>query len=108
MVSSFVDHDMVMRYHWGLGVGHTYAHEGDNEGPRNETNSRDEQDQAAESCSGAIRYTVPDVSDIDESDEDEGHPVADVESDSGGSDSESVGSVDNSDIENYDTLDYQN
>ena len=23
---SFVDRDMVMRYHWGLGVGHTYAH----------------------------------------------------------------------------------
>ena len=24
--SSFVDRDMLMRYHWGLGVGHTYAH----------------------------------------------------------------------------------
>jgi hypothetical protein len=23
---SFVDRDMVMRYHWGLGVGHTYSH----------------------------------------------------------------------------------
>jgi hypothetical protein len=23
---SFVDRDMMMRYHWGLGVGHTYAH----------------------------------------------------------------------------------
>lgn len=23
---SFVDHDMVMHYHFGLGVGHTYSH----------------------------------------------------------------------------------
>lgn len=23
---SFVDRDMLMRYHWGLGVGHTYSH----------------------------------------------------------------------------------
>ena len=26
MVSSFVDRDMLMRYHWGLGIGHQYAH----------------------------------------------------------------------------------
>ncbi|KJA26291.1 hypothetical protein HYPSUDRAFT_133110, partial [Hypholoma sublateritium FD-334 SS-4] len=25
-VNRFVDRDMVMRYHWGLGVGHTYSH----------------------------------------------------------------------------------
>ncbi|KAF9230744.1 hypothetical protein BU15DRAFT_83245 [Melanogaster broomeanus] len=25
-VNRFVDRDMVMRYHWGLGVGHTYTH----------------------------------------------------------------------------------
>ena len=25
-LSSFVDRDMLMRYHWGLGIGHTYAH----------------------------------------------------------------------------------
>ena len=23
----FVDHDMLMRYHWGLGIGHTYSHD---------------------------------------------------------------------------------
>jgi hypothetical protein len=28
--ASFVDRDMVMRYHWGLAVGHTYAHEKEN------------------------------------------------------------------------------
>jgi hypothetical protein len=28
--TSFVDRDMVMRYHWGLAVGHTYAHEKEN------------------------------------------------------------------------------
>jgi hypothetical protein len=26
MVCRFVDRDMVMRYHWGLGVGHVYGH----------------------------------------------------------------------------------
>ena len=26
MISRFVDRDMVMQYHWGLGVGHVYAH----------------------------------------------------------------------------------
>ena len=25
-LSSFVDRDMLMRYHWGLGVGHAYAY----------------------------------------------------------------------------------
>jgi len=25
-INRFVDRDMVMRYHWGYGVGHTYAH----------------------------------------------------------------------------------
>jgi hypothetical protein len=24
---SFVDRDMLMRYHWGLGIGHVYAHD---------------------------------------------------------------------------------
>ena len=27
VVSRFADRDMLMRYHWGLGVGHVYAHE---------------------------------------------------------------------------------
>ena len=26
MQNSFVDHNMIMRYYWGLGIGHTYAH----------------------------------------------------------------------------------
>jgi len=25
-ISSFVDRDMLMRFHWGLGAGHVYAH----------------------------------------------------------------------------------
>jgi hypothetical protein len=29
-IARFVDRDMVMRYHWGLAVGHTYAHEAEN------------------------------------------------------------------------------
>jgi hypothetical protein len=27
LIARFVDRDMVMRYHWGLGVGHTYAYQ---------------------------------------------------------------------------------
>ena len=26
MVTRFVDRDMLMRYHWGLGIGHSYTH----------------------------------------------------------------------------------
>ena len=26
VLCSFVDRDMLMRYHWGLGIGHRYAH----------------------------------------------------------------------------------
>lgn len=26
LVSRFVDRDMLVRFHWGLGVGHTYSH----------------------------------------------------------------------------------
>ena len=108
MVSSFVDRDMVMRYHWGLGVGHTYVHGIDNEVPQNETSNGDNRGQAANSRNGITCYTFPDVSDDEESGEDDlAHSVGDVESDSGGSDSESVGSVDD-DVEDYDTLDYQN
>jgi hypothetical protein len=25
-IHRFVDRDMVMRYHWGLGIGHVYSH----------------------------------------------------------------------------------
>ena len=26
LLSSFIDRDMLMRYHWGLGIGHAYVH----------------------------------------------------------------------------------
>ena len=103
MVSSFVDRDMVMRYHWGLGVGHTYAY---GRGVDNETNDGDERDPAANNHNKDIHHTVPDASDSDENSEDEEHLVRDVEND-GGSDSESRESVDDG-IEDYDILDYQN
>jgi hypothetical protein len=31
--SRFVDRDMVMRYHWSLGIGHTYSHGNTSEPP---------------------------------------------------------------------------
>jgi len=27
LLFSFVDHDMLMRYYWGFGVGHAYAYD---------------------------------------------------------------------------------
>ena len=63
MVSSFVDRDMVMRYHWGLGVGHTYAY---GHGVDNETNDGDERDPAANNRNKDIHHTFPDASDSDE------------------------------------------
>ena len=109
IVSSFVDCDMVMRYHWGLGVGHMYAHghEVDNEVPQNETNDGDERDHAANSHNEDIHYTFPYASDSDENGKDEQHSVQDIENDGGGSDSESGELVDD-DVEDYDNLDYQN
>ena len=104
MLSSFVDHDMVMQYHWGLGVGHTYAH---GRGVDNETNDGDERDQAANSHNKDIHYMLPDASDSDENGKDEEHSVWDIESDGGGSDFESRELVDD-DVEDYNILDYQN
>ena len=26
VMQRFVDHDMLMQYHWGLGISHTYSH----------------------------------------------------------------------------------
>ena len=37
IVQRFVDRDMLMRYHWGLGVGHTYSHVSDHSEPNDES-----------------------------------------------------------------------
>ena len=42
-MSSFVDRDMLMRYHWGLGVGHMYAHSTASTGPPSRSTSQQSQ-----------------------------------------------------------------
>jgi hypothetical protein len=48
---SFVDRDMIMRYHWGLAIGHTYMH-GDSQvdpsSSREGTSHREEEDTDAD------------------------------------------------------------
>lgn len=43
---------MLMRYHWGLGVGHTYSHVRDNDA--NEANSTQASSQGLYSCSSTL------------------------------------------------------
>ena len=93
-----------MRYHWGLGVGHVYAH---NQGPsqripQNQATEAGEHEQENEG-----RYSFPDLSEEGSGDKD-GHDLdRDLVNDSdGGSDSGSFQSTDN-DVDD-DILDYQN
>ena len=37
IIQRFVDRDMLMRYHWGLSVGHTYSHVSDHSEPNDES-----------------------------------------------------------------------
>ena len=87
----FVDRDMVMQYHWGLGVGHVYADRQSNSTiPQNE---------------GEDHYSFSDTSEESSGDEDEGDLDLDLVDD-WGADSGSFESIDN-DIDD-DILNYQN
>ena len=88
---------MVMRYHWGLGVGHAYAH-GQGVSSKilqNQTGKADGHDEEENDWNG---------------DHDSFSDLSDNSRDEGGSDigSESTGSSLDDDFEDYDTLDYQN
>ena len=86
-----------MRYHWGLGVGHAYAHSQGvgSEILQNQTGERDGHDEEANDWN---------------EDRDSFSYISDNSNDEGGSDvgSESTGSVLDDDFEDYNTLDYQN
>jgi len=98
---------MVMRYHWGLGVRHVYTHDqGVSNGILQESTSEGGEHDPATGKNEDVHYS-PDVLDGDENGEDE-CPDQAVDDDSHEeSGSESVQST-NDDINNYDTLDYQN
>ncbi|KAG0694659.1 hypothetical protein DFH29DRAFT_1006136 [Suillus ampliporus] len=94
-INRFIDHDMFMRYHWGLGVGHTYTH----------TSHKDVDTTA----------NVGDVEDLEEGEADCGMSNLDSEMSDLGSGSESDDGDDEDseqhmgyDSDQYDTLDYEN
>ena len=91
IISSFVDRDMVMRYHWGLGVGHAHAH---SQGPSKGS------PQNQEDC-----YSFPDASEESSRDKDEEDSDLGPINDWDGSDSGSFDSM-GSDVDD-DILDYQ-
>ncbi|KIM59250.1 hypothetical protein SCLCIDRAFT_27507 [Scleroderma citrinum Foug A] len=109
-VNRFVDRDMVMRYHWGLGVGHAYAHgQGiGNETVQNQTSERDGHDTVENDRNEDVHDSFPDLSD---NGEDEEASDWDVDNDLHGGSEFGSGSSDSSsdnDFKDYDALDYQN
>lgn len=103
---SFVDRDSFMRYQWGLGVGHTYAHgaggqEDDNSVVVEDFEDFEDGDLDVSSCGQGC---AP-------SDSDSGGEASDSDLGSTSDDSDSEGSDANSDSDQYDhdsILDYEN
>ena len=101
---------MVMRYHWGLGVGHIYAHSQGigNDIAQNQTSKRDGHDRVANDQNEDVHDSFPDLSD---NGEDEEALDQDVDNDlhrGTDSGSESSDSSLDDDFKDYDDLDYQN
>ncbi|KAJ3531757.1 hypothetical protein NMY22_g8020 [Coprinellus aureogranulatus] len=75
MVNRFVDRDMLMRYHWGLGIGHLYSHEDAPDAVRAPSSESEEddadteqsdglgQDMSSEEDSDGSQYTLQDRED---------------------------------------------
>ncbi|KIM50226.1 hypothetical protein SCLCIDRAFT_34507 [Scleroderma citrinum Foug A] len=109
-VNRFVDRDMVMQYHWGLGVGHAYAHgQGiGNETVQNQTSKRDGHDTVENDWNEDVHDSFPELSD---NGKDEEASDWDIDNDLHGGSEFGSGSSDSSsddDFEDYDALDYQN
>ena len=91
---SFVDRDMFMRYHWGLGIGHSYTHSRKVDTTANvgDFDAEEEEVNSDQDC-GTISNSDREASD------------SDSESDSDASDR---GQCINYDCGEYGTLDYEN
>ena len=75
---SFVDRDMFMRYHWGLGVGHTYTHSRKDADPT--TNMGDfedleEEEMDSEHNCGTVSNSDREASDSDSRSDSDGSDV---------------------------------
>ncbi|KAG1759885.1 hypothetical protein EDD22DRAFT_781892 [Suillus occidentalis] len=104
-INCFVDRDSFMRYQWGLGVGHTYAHSAGGQEDVNAVVVEDfedfeDGDLDVPSCGQGC---AP-------SDSDSGGEASDSDSDSGSTsdDSNSGGCEADSDSDQYSILDYEN
>ena len=103
MITRFVDCDMFMRYHWGLGVGHVYTHNQSDKGriPRVQDIERDEQENNQDEDDHHSLSDSSEIRAMSEAEEVRGLGHFDEQSES---DSESTESTDNDaddDILNY-------
>jgi len=84
--NSFVDRDMIMRYHWGLAIGHTYMH-GDSQvdpsSSREGTSHREEEDTDADGHATIAENEEEDASMRNLEHDDEGGSAAIPENEEG-------------------------
>ena len=101
---------MVMQYHWGLGVGHTYVHSQGigNEIAQNQTSERDGDDRVANDWNEDVHDSFPDLSDNGEDEEASDQDIDNDHHRGSASGSESSDSSLDNDFKDYDALDYQN
>jgi hypothetical protein len=83
--NSFVDRDMIMRYHWGLAIGHTYMHEDSQIDPSRsrEGTSRREEDTDADGHATIAENEEEDASMTNLEHDDEGGSAAIPENEEG-------------------------
>lgn len=79
--NSFVDRDMFMRYHWGLGVGHTYAHQPLKSAVSDHTDVPNEGDNSEDEGDGEDAWDGNGQSDSDNNYIDESESDTDSDSD---------------------------
>lgn len=71
-MARFVDRDMIMRFYWGLGVGHIYSHKDTiTVSPSEDEIMESEDEDETVETTGSIKPA--EVQDIDEDEYDEGH-----------------------------------
>jgi hypothetical protein len=102
---SFVDRDSFMRYQWGLGVGHTYAHgtggqEDENAVVVEDFEDFEDEDLDVSSCGQGCAPS--------DSDSESGGEASDSDLDLGSTSDDSDSSEADSDSDQYSILDYKN
>lgn len=74
-LSRFVDRDMLMRYHWSLGIGHAYSHVDNSVQPESTLAHKDHRTLLDENDDGSDEVIHPTTDyDLDENDPDPDDP----------------------------------